>query len=372
MYPFSQVNGKRQLAPYLIVLPALALFLAFHVLPSMATIVFSFTDITRTGYKDVSFVGLDNYFEFFRPETFRDKGIALKNSAMFTVLVVIVQNGIALAVALVLNKKWRGRAFFRAAVFLPVLLGVTVNALVWRLMFNPYDGPVQTVIESVYQPSDYKLTYSSLRKLKKEELPEAVMVGLNALKNKNFTREKAFLKALEAQIGKTEAATYHATILKHVKSPRKLLFFADPRMAFWLIIFVQIWIHMGYSCVIFLSGLQAIPMELYEAAKVDGANKLAQFKHVTYPLIAQAMTVNVLLAVIGALRTFDVIYVTTNGLFDTQTLAFYVFGQAFAMSGGSGAGRFGFAAAADTILFIFIFIAAFITQRYLRKREVEL
>lgn len=372
MYPFSQTTGKRQLTPYLIVLPALVLFLAFQVLPSMATIVFSFTDITRTGYKEINFIGLENYLEFFRPETFRDKGIALKNSMIFTALVVVVQNGIALAVALMLNKKWRGRAFFRAAVFLPVLLGVTVNALVWRLMFNPYDGPVQTVVQSVYQPADYKVTYSSLRKLKAEEFPETVIDGLNALKNKKFTRESAFLKALEEQIGQVETSTYKDVILSHVKSPRRLLFFADPQMAFWLIIFLQIWIHMGYSCVIFLSGLQAIPMELYEAARVDGANKLAQFKHVTYPLIAQAVTVNVLLAVIGALRTFDVIYVTTNGQFDTQTLAFYVFGQAFAMAGSSGGGRFGFACAADTILFIFIFIAAFITQRYLRKREVEL
>jgi raffinose/stachyose/melibiose transport system permease protein len=145
-------------------------------------------------------------------------------------------------------------------------------------------------------------------------------------------------------------------------------------MAFPLIIFLQIWTHTGYSTVIFLAGLQAIPKELLESARVDGAGAWAQFKSVTIPLIAQAITVNVLLAIIGALRTFDTIYVATNGQYDTYTLAFYMFRLAFISEGGSGrsGGRLGFASAAATILFLIILVVSMIAQRYLRKKEVEL
>lgn len=372
MYPLRQQTGKRQLAPYLVVLPALLLFVIFHVFPSFATVAFSFTDITRTGYREVKFIGLDNYREFFRPATFREKGIALKNSIVFTLVVTLVQNGLALAVALVLNQKWRGRAFFRAVIFLPIILGITVNALLWRLMFNPFDGPVQKVVQTVFHPADYKLTYSSLRKLKAEGLPDTTLENLNNLKNKNFPHKDAFWDAVEQEIGEESIDKYKESIVQHAEAPTKLKFFSDPHMAFPLIIFVQIWSYMGYSCVIFLAGLQAIPTALYEAAKVDGANKWAQFRHVTFPLIAQAVTVNILLAIIGALRTFDTIYVTTNGQFDTQTMAFYMFNQAFQIAGGAGGGRLGFAASVATILFLFILVVAAITQQYLRRREVEL
>ena len=303
MYPLYQKRAK-EITPYLILLPALVIFLLFQVIPSIATVVFSFTDITRTGYREVKFVGLDNYLEFFRRATFRDKGIAIKNSIVFTVVVVVLQNTIGLIVALVLNKHWKGRSFFRATIFLPIILGITVNALIWRLMFNPLDGPVQSVLRGVFN---------------------------------------------------TES-----------------LFFGSPTLAFPLIIFVQIWSNLGYSAVIFLAGLQAIPEALYEAASIDGVGNWGKFRHVTFPLIAQAVTVNVLLAIIGALRSFDTIYVTTNGQFDTQTMAFYMFNQAFQSAGSAGGGRLGFASSVATILFLFILVVASSTQWYLRKREIEL
>lgn len=372
MYPLRQNTGKWQYAPYLVLLPALCFFLFFQVFPSGATVVFSFTDITRTGYTDTHFVGLDNYKEFFRPATFREKGVALKNSVIFTLFVTVLQNGIALLVALVLNRKWRGRSFFRAVIFLPIILGITVNALTWKLMFNPFDGPVQKVIQSVFKPMDYRLTYSSIRKLKKEELSVPALEGVNAVKNKSFSSESDFLAAIEDASATPLTQQEKASILSHAASPRILKFFADPQWAFPLIIFVQVWSYMGYSCVIFLAGLQAIPGHLYEAADIDGAGKLAQFRHVTFPLIAQAVTVNVLLSIIGALRTFDTIYVTTNGQFDTQTMAFYMFNQAFQSRGGAGGGRLGFASSVATLLFLFILVVAAVMQWYLRRREVEL
>lgn len=306
LYPFRQGSKFGRFFPYFILLPAVAVFLVFHLGPALATIAFSFTDITRVQYKPTKFVGFANFLEFFNPGLFHDKGIALKNSFVFTIFVVIIQNGIALLFAVLLNKKWRSRGFFRALLFLPVVLGITVNAMMWRLMFYPFGGFLNSI--------------------------------LKGLTGKN------------------------------------ILFFADPTMAFGLIIFIQIWTYTGYSTVIFLAGLQAIPVDLYESARVDGANAWSQFRHITFPLIAQAFTVNMLLSIIGALRTFDTIMVTTNGQYDTYTMAMYMFRLAFISEGGSGRseGRLGFASAVATILFLMILVIAIIAQKLLRKREVDL
>jgi raffinose/stachyose/melibiose transport system permease protein len=302
--PFRFGKGMGRMAPYLVLAPALILFLLFQFFPSIATVAFSFTDITRTGYREVSFVGLENYAEFFRPAQFGEKWTAIRNSVVFAVAVVLLQNALALMFAVVLDRGWRGRAVFRGVLFLPVILGITVNALIWRLMFNPFGGPINNLIMSITGESQ--------------------------------------------------------------------LFFADPDIAFSLIIFVQVWSYVGYSTVIFLSGLQAIPKSLYEAAMVDGARSWRRFWSITFPMLAQATTVNVLLAIIGALRTFDTIYVTTNGQFETYNMAFYMFRLAFVSTTGSGGGRLGFASAVATLLFVMILGVAIVAQYLLRKREIDL
>ena len=302
--PFRFGRGIGWITPYVVLAPALIVFAVFQLFPSLATVAFSFTDITRTGYREVSFVGLDNYIEFFRPAQFYEKWVALKNSVVFAVLVVFLQNAIAMAFAVILDKAWKGRGVFRGLLFLPVILGITVNALIWRLMLNPLGGPVGALFES-------------------------------------FGTE----------------------------SP---LFFADPQLAFPLIIYIQVWSYIGFSTVIFLAGLQSIPKQLYEPGIVDRQKGWRRLWGIGFPMIAQATTVNILLSIIGALRTFDTIYVTTNGQYQTYTMAFYMFDLAFTSTGTSGGGRLGFASAVATLLFLMIFVVALIAQHYLRKREVDL
>lgn len=145
-------------------------------------------------------------------------------------------------------------------------------------------------------------------------------------------------------------------------------FFGSYDIAFELIIFVQIWMYMGYSMTIFLAGLQAIPRDLYEAGYMDGAKGWSSFRHITFPMIAPSMTVNILLSIVGALQTFDIIYVLTGGNFETSTLAFNVFGAAFATT----TSDFGRASAIAMIQFVFVFAFAIVAMLYFRKREVEL
>src|SRR5690606_20529891 len=133
--------------------------------------------------------------------------------------------------------------------------------------------------------------------------------------------------------------------------------------AFWFVIFVQIWMYMGYSLTIFLAGLQAISKDLYEAGYMDGAHGFTSFRHITFPLIAPAFTVNMLLAIIGSLQTFDTIYVLTGGKFNTSTLAFDVYGTAFNVNGA----QYGLASAVAMIQFLFVFVVSMIAVYYLRR-----
>ncbi|MDY8095934.1 sugar ABC transporter permease [Paenibacillus polymyxa] len=145
-------------------------------------------------------------------------------------------------------------------------------------------------------------------------------------------------------------------------------FFGDYDIAFELIIFVQIWMYMGYSMTIFLAGLQSIPSDLYEAGYMDGASGWKAFKNITFPMIAPSFTVNMLLSIIGALQTFDIIYVLTGGKFNTTTLAFDVYATAF----GTGTSDYGLASAVAMIQFVFVFTVSMIALYYLRRREVEM
>lgn len=149
-------------------------------------------------------------------------------------------------------------------------------------------------------------------------------------------------------------------------------FFTANNSALGSVIFTQIWMAMGYSMVINLAGLQSIPNELYEAGEIDGATGNQRFGFITLPLLWPTINVNILLAVIGSLQSFQVILLTTGGRnMATQTLSARVVYYAFNINAGSGAVamRQGYGATWAMILFIFILAATLIYQRAMKKRE---
>ncbi|WP_411334025.1 carbohydrate ABC transporter permease [Metabacillus indicus] len=142
----------------------------------------------------------------------------------------------------------------------------------------------------------------------------------------------------------------------------------DEKVALGLVIFVQIWAHMGYSMVLYLAGLQGIPKELYEAAHIDGASGWKSLIYVTLPLLQPMITINLILMIIGTLGTFDIIFVLTNGgpNESTMTLGMYIFTNIF-----HGGASQGYASALAMIQFIIIFFVVFIAQYYSRRKETE-
>ncbi|MEV0713154.1 sugar ABC transporter permease [Asanoa sp. NPDC050611] len=109
----------------------------------------------------------------------------------------------------------------------------------------------------------------------------------------------------------------------------------DPRFAMGIIIVVGIWHTLGYNLIYFLAGLQTIPEELYEAARLDGAGRVAMFRYVTVPMLRSVGVVILLLALVGSFQVFDMVQVLTNGgpFFATEVVNTYIYHLAF---GGTG------------------------------------
>jgi len=124
----------------------LAVLTVFGLLPAAAVLGISFTDIRGLPGIPVHWVGLQNYKDFFSPVHWADNYNALRNTIAFAVLTTVVQIVLALGIAVLLNQRLRGRNFYRAVVFMPTVLGVTVIGLIWSLIFNPTGGPAHSVM----------------------------------------------------------------------------------------------------------------------------------------------------------------------------------------------------------------------------------
>jgi multiple sugar transport system permease protein len=128
---------------------------------------------------------------------------------------------------------------------------------------------------------------------------------------------------------------------------------------------VAIWHGVGYYMIIFLAGLQAIPYDLYEAAKLDGAGTWRLFWSITLPLLKPTLLFVIVVNTLGSLQVFDLPFVLTNGgpVNETNTLVMYMYDTAFRFL------RMGRATAMAVMLFAVIFAMTMIQLRLLRERE---
>jgi multiple sugar transport system permease protein len=128
----------------------------------------------------------------------------------------------------------------------------------------------------------------------------------------------------------------------------------EPSFALGAVLIVTIWFLMGYYMIIFLSGLQEIPREYYEAARIDGANSWAMFTKITLPLLLPTSFFVLLVSTVAAVsgsQAFDLIYIMTNGgpANSTSLAVFYIYQQAFKFN------NYGYAAAmASTVVVILL------------------
>ena len=242
---------------WLFILPTMVGLIILNLIPIFQTIYQSFFKTGDFGRGNI-FVGLDNYVK-----VFGDKEVwqALINTLKYAIVEVPFSIAIALVLAVLLNRKMRGRSVYRTIIFLPMVAAPAAVAMVWRWLFN----------------SDFGL--------------------INNL--------------------------FHI----HVK------WISDPRIAVFSIAVIGVWSILGYNMVLFLSGLQEIPHDYYEAAEIDGATGVKSFFYITIPLLSPTIFFVLVTRVISSLQVFDLIYMvidkTNPALEMTQSLVYLFYKYAF-------------------------------------------
>lgn len=300
--PPVEPTRRRRGSPYavpgsLAMTPGLVAYILFSLVPAVGTFLISATNYTGIPGQPIQFVGLSN-FENMVSNAAAGFLPSLATTLTFAVSVVVIQNVVALAMAVLLRNRFPLVGLFRALIFLPAALGVTINGILWLLIFSPSQGPAASFLTLFHSSS---------------------------------------------------------------------AFFGSTRLALPLVIFVQVWANIGFTSLVYLASMDNIPGDFYEAARLDGAGRWAMFRQVTWPLISSASTVNILLATVGAMNVYDVIYVLTDGSNNTMTLGMFMFNTSFV-----GSGDLGLGASVAVMMFVLTLIVALPLQWLLRRREVSL
>ena len=282
----SRPRSQRSL--YLWLVPALFLYLAFKIGPLLGGLVLA--TLRWDGIKEPVYVGLQN---FQRMAVDPKLLPALLNNVVYAVGTVSGKMIVALALALLLHQKLRGRAFYRTTLFMPVVMSFVVVSVLWTFIYNDQFGLVNNLLRSV---------------------------GLGSL-----------------------ARPWLGTVQTALPS----------------LIVVDIWKWYGFHMVIFLAGLQAIPAELYEAARVDGASRWQQLFRITLPLLQSVTAINITTSLLGAFNVFEIPYIMTEGgpAGATNVIALHSYTQAFQFY------RFGYGTALSYAIFVLVTIIALIQLR---------
>lgn len=145
------------------------------------------------------------------------------------------------------------------------------------------------------------------------------------------------------------------------------IWLAEKGTALPSVAFTIIWMWVGFHMVLFISGLQKIPEELYEAARIDGANSLQSFRYITVPLMWETLRVAFVYILIQAFKLFAPVYVMTQGAPDrtTENLATYIYKTAFHYN------EWGYATAMGVIMFLFILCITMMTRRLTKRQTVQ-
>jgi multiple sugar transport system permease protein len=274
------------LSPTLIVL---ALVVLYPILSALRESLYtSGTKLDANGFivKGSTFVGLDNYTAIFKGDTGQRFWTAFYNTTFFTVTCVVLETVLGVAMALIMNKAFKGRSVVRASILVPWAIPTVVSALLWKWIFQA-DGVANNILGT------------------------------------------------------------------------QILWSTDGWQAKMSIIVADTWKTAPFIGLLVLAGLQTIPAEVYEAAKVDGANVLQTFRRITLPLVKPALLVAVLFRLLDTLRIFDLPFVLVGPhKGSVETLSMLGYDEAFNT-------RYGPAAAYATVLFLYVAAVAYVFVRLL-------
>jgi ABC-type sugar transport system permease subunit len=300
--PARAVRGRRTLVGqdrrlgYLLVAPAVVVLLLVTGYPLIYNLWNSFHHVDYIAPPVGGFAGLSNYSELFTGHSFVP---ALLHTIGFTIVSVAVETSVGLALALALNKPFRGRSIVRAAIFIPWAVPTVVSAELWRTMFDPQSGFVNYILHALHLP----------------------LAG--------------------------------ATWLDGTWTAWAALLIADA------------WRNTPFMAIVLLAGLQIIPSDVYEAARIDGAGAWQTFRRITLPMLRPALMVALIFRTLSSFLIFDVVYIMTGGGPGTSTQVLsYIDYQAFLNNL-----DFGYGGAIAVALMVMALIIAAVYVRAFRTEE---
>ena len=303
---------------YLYILPAFVILGAFHIFPVFYAIDISMNKGPITKF---TFVGLQNYA---RALSSSDFWSSLGTTFTFSFMTISVTMILGLVIAYLLYQRVKGQAVYRVVFFLPYVISTVGSSIVWAWVFDPSSGLANLLLKTL---------------------------GLQPLR---WLIEPA---GIFQTLGK----------LYHFPVPSWL---PGPSLALVAIAIFTIWQSIGYDVVIFLAGLTNIPGELYEAARIDGANSFQLFRRITLPLLAPTTFFVLVISIIGSLQSFNQIFAmntaaaqTLGGpLGTTNTLTVYMFKELYSFS------NFGYASTIAVLLSLIILTLTLINFRFIGRR----
>ena len=269
------------------VLPTFAAFIIGFIVPFIEGIYLSFCKFTTI--RDASFVGLSNYVEAFKDNTFTH---AFGFTAVFAVVTLVLINVLAFAIALALTQKIKGTNIFRTIFFMPNLIGGIVLGYIWQLIF---DG--------IFEKFDLALKLSA-------------------------------------------------------------------KLGFWGLVILICWQQIGYMMIIYVAGLQSVPGDLIEAAKIDGANDREILFKIKIPMVMPSVTICTFLTLTNSFKLFDQNVALTAGepANASEMLALNIYNTFY---GRSGAQWKGIGQAKAVVFFLIVVVISLIQLHFTRSKEVQ-
>lgn len=303
----------------LYIAPAGAVIIIFRVIPIIAAFAVSFYYVMMG--KIVGFAGVSQYFMLLSDSEFWN---ALLNTTYFVIGTVPVSLFVSLFIAIMLNQKVKALGLYRTVYFLPVVTSMVAVAIVWKWIFHPRLGLANSFLDAV-----------GIDPMMWLEEPQGVFA------------------MLMAGVG--------------LSIPKWM---AGPSLALLAIIITNLWRGLGYNIIIFLAGLQNIPNEYYEAAKIDGAGRMQTFWKITWPLISPTTFYVVIMTTIVSFQVFTLVYLMTGSpvggpLGTTKVLVYYIFEKGF-----ESGGDMGYASCVALVLFVIV-LTLTLVQRRLIERKVH-
>ena len=282
---------------YVFTIPTILFVLGMVFFPIIYTFVLSFHSWRMSANIPWKFVGLDNYVELFSDSRFPN---AVLRTFIFALIALAFEIVLGMVIAIYLDRVFFGKNFVKTAFLLPMVATPVAIGMVWKLIYEPNIGILNTIIRNMNGP--------------------------------------------------------------------KIDWLGDSGKALYSLVAVDIWQWTPFVMLIISAGLTSIPLELFEAAMVDGASGIKIVFKVTLPLLRPTIYTAVLLRLIDVLKTFDIIYSMTQGGpgFATETMNILSFRQAFEFL------QFGEASATLIIFFVIVMAIAALTIKLKSRTEVDL